>query len=142
MKRYNLPLEYFISPLDFISNDFYKLYKKNYACIVSWNRDCNLYNKYEMQYITAHIAMFLYSNPEKFDILLSFSGTTLEENIIYLKLKQQLGKHVIIHQTPDNKKQYDLIVTNNYIRDAGGPVFYIFQKGCKKEIEAIKKMII
>ncbi|PGU00839.1 hypothetical protein COD21_30455 [Bacillus cereus] len=141
MKQYDFPLQYFVTLLDFPSNDFTKLYKKIYFYVISWNKN-NSYNKYELNYITVHITLFLYSNPKKYDILLLFSGTALEETIVYIKLKQKLGDNVAIHQISDAINEYDLIITNYKILEKNIPVFYIFQNGSPEELSAIKLLTI
>ncbi|EJR28448.1 MULTISPECIES: helix-turn-helix domain-containing protein [Bacillus cereus group] len=143
MKKLNFPIQYFENTIELVSNTYYQLYRKNYACIYSWNKKYRkLTNRFELQYVTALISMFLYTNPEKINILLLFSGTILEENLIFLKLKQNLKENIIIHRDFNPTIQYDLIVTNKQVLDVDIPIIYIFQNGSEKEIDFIKSKVM
>ncbi|EJP81743.1 hypothetical protein IC1_06125 [Bacillus cereus VD022] len=143
MKNHKLPIQFFVNSLNFISNVHYQLYKKNYRFIYSWNKKYGkLVNRFESQYVTAQVATFLYANPIKINILLLFSGTALEEKLIFLKLRRNLSENINIHRDFDLIKNYDLIVTNYPVSKSDIPVIYIFQNGSEKEITAIKSKVM
>ncbi|MGX1461727.1 Mga-like protein with HTH domain/DNA binding protein with HTH domain [Bacillus thuringiensis] len=144
LNKYQLPVQYLTNSIEHPSRECIKLYKQNHSIIFSWNKLYNngKYTKYEVKYLSIYTTLFLYSNPTKIHVLLKFSGTVIEENNVCLNLKQGLGKRVEIHMLENKVENYDYIITNYRVEKKGIPIFYIFQNGSSKEINAIKEMII
>ncbi|PFA72350.1 helix-turn-helix domain containing protein [Bacillus cereus] len=144
LNHYHLPIQYLINRAVGPSKRFVKLYKKNYSIILKWNKLFNneKFNKYEIEYLAMYVTLHLYSNPKKIYILLKFSGTTIEENGVYLSLKNKLGEAVEIHRRENRKVKYDYIVANHIIEKTKTPVFNISRNNNLKEIEAIGDKIM
>ncbi|PEF43411.1 hypothetical protein CON22_26035 [Bacillus cereus] len=116
-------------------------YKENLTLISKWNQKYNdgELSRDEIEYIANYATLILNSYSKNINILLLFSGTTIQQNIMYQKLAQKLGDKVKIHRIANKEEKYDFIICNYELTNTKAPVIYI--SGIENEIDAIKNRI-
>lgn len=139
----NFSISHVFDPIQSSDRVLFRNYKENVSLISNWN---DIYNdrKFtidEIKYIASHATAILNSICNEMNIVLILSGATVEKNLIYRKLKQNLGEKVHIHRIPNYNIKYDFIISNCHLSDTRAPVIYISQMLTAYEINSIKNRI-
>jgi len=146
MNELNFPISYVFNSEKALSNPLKKNYKKNISLVSQWDKIFNdkKFNKEEKEYIAACVTKIISynTNIRAINILFLFSGTPLEEDLIYIKLQQNLKMNVKIYKNIDSALEFDLIISNYQIEDNGTPVIYISDNLSRIEIDSIENFIL
>ncbi|MGG2016400.1 helix-turn-helix domain-containing protein [Bacillus sp. S10(2024)] len=139
----NFSISHIFDPIHSSDSILMRNYKENVSCISKWNDTYNdkQYTKDEIKYIASHATAILNSICNEINIVFIFSGTTVEKNLIYRKLKQSLGENVNIDRIPNYDMKYDFIISNCHLSDTRAPVIYISHMLTAHEIDSIKNRI-
>ncbi|MGH0590577.1 helix-turn-helix domain-containing protein [Bacillus mycoides] len=143
MNDYDIALQYFFSTPNNLSCELQEIYEKNYAIISLWNTVYNndQFTRHQIHFIISSSTFLFYSRQNKRNVLLLFSGTTVEEKLVYSKLKKELGNYANIYSIWSTTKQYDFIIANYHVVNCEVPAIYISQNCNRKEIDNIKKIM-
>lgn len=143
LRELHFSIRHVFDPINSLDSVLLRNYKENLSLIFNWNETYNekKFTKDEIKYIASHATAILNSICNEINIVLVFSGTTVEKNLIYRKLKQSLGENVNIDRIPNYNIKYDFIISNCQLSDTGAPVIYISQMLTANEIDSIKNRI-
>ena len=91
----NFSISHIFDPIYSSDSILLRNYKENVSFISKWNDTYNdkQYTKDEIKYIASHATAILNSICNEINIVFIFSGTTVEKNLIYRKLKKSLGEN-------------------------------------------------
>ncbi|EJQ42910.1 hypothetical protein IEQ_05114 [Bacillus cereus BAG6X1-2] len=146
MNELNFPISYVFNSEKAISNSLKKNYKKNISLVSQWDKIFNdkKFNKEEKEYIAACVTKIISynTNIRAINILFLFTGTPLEEDLIYIKLQQNLKMNVKIYKNIDSAVEFNLIISNYQIEDNSIPVIYISDNLSRIEVDSIENFIL
>ena len=142
-REFHFSISHIFDPIQSSDSVLLRNYKENESFIFNWNDTYNdkQFTKDEIKYIASHATAILNTICNEINILLILSGTTVEKNLIYRKLKQSLGENVNIHTIPNYNMKFDFIISNCQLSDTMAPIIYISQMLTANEIDSIKKRI-
>ncbi|MDP7978363.1 helix-turn-helix domain-containing protein [Bacillus sp. WLY-B-L8] len=142
-RELNFSISHIFDPIHCSDSILLRNYKENVSLISRWNETNNdkQFTKDEIKYIASHATAILNSICNEINIVLVLSGTTVEKNLIYRKLKQSLGENVNIDRIPNYNMKYDFIISNCQLSDTRAPVIYISYMLTANEIDSIKNRI-
>ncbi|PEA54995.1 hypothetical protein CON64_09930 [Bacillus pseudomycoides] len=142
-REFNFSISHIFDPIQSSDSVLLRNYKEHVSLISKWNDTYNdrKFTKDEIKYIASHATAILNSICNEINIVLVLSGTTVEKNLIYRKLKQSLGENVNIDRIPNYHMKYDFIISNCHLSDTRAPVIYISHMLTVNEINSIKNRI-
>ncbi|MGF9853562.1 helix-turn-helix domain-containing protein [Bacillus paramobilis] len=118
--------------------------KENMELVSKWDTIYNdkKFSREKRRLIATCATSILNSNIRDINILFLFNGIDVEKNIIYTKLKQNLGEHVKIHKIVSYDIKYDFIISNYQLMNTKAPVIYISGMLTQNEINSIMNRIL
>ncbi|WP_176535780.1 helix-turn-helix domain containing protein [Bacillus cereus] len=142
LSYFSLPIQFFVNT-DKVFDDRFQLFQKNYELVSLWNETYNQkkFTMHELRYLTSSILLHFNFKPFKLNGLFLFSGTVVEENMVYLKMLNNLGEWIYLDKKSISNKKYDFIITNYPLTNIALPTFYISNDCEKGDINKIKKEV-
>ncbi|WP_206781327.1 hypothetical protein [Bacillus thuringiensis] len=97
------------------------------------------FNSDEIKFISTYITIILNSYIKKKVLL--YRGTDAAKEVIYSKLKNNLGEYISIHKESRNNIKFDFIITNFQQEDMNSNTFFISDSLCDNRINILKESI-